>query len=119
MMLRYHANRIGSATPWRYDDVVGAVTLSPMRCGGQAVRRAVVDRMESGEPCWVSDLMDLTGMGIQQAEDIPERHLLRSLRSLLQEVGTLTEQYAAWQNAIAVSASGGERDSTAPAYAHG
>jgi FXSXX-COOH protein len=76
--------------------------------------------MESGEPRWVSDLMDLTGLGMRQVENIPEPHLLRSLRRLLQEAGTLSEQFVAWQNITAVSASSarGERTSAAPAHAH-
>jgi FXSXX-COOH protein len=75
--------------------------------------------MESGEPRWVSDLMDLTGLGMRQVENVPEPHLLRSLRRLLQEAGTLSEQYAGWQNAIGVPASsdGGEPTSAGPAHA--
>lgn len=54
--------------------------------------------MQSEQPRWVSELLDLTGTGLDGLSDIPESDLLRSLRRILSEAGTLTEQYAAWDN---------------------
>jgi FXSXX-COOH protein len=56
--------------------------------------------MEPDERRWISDLHDLTGMGMDHIDDIPEPDLLRSLRRILAEAGTLTEQYASFDNAI-------------------
>jgi len=56
--------------------------------------------MSAGESRWISDLLDLSGMGLDRINDIPESRLLGSLRRILRESGALKEQYAAFDNFV-------------------
>jgi FXSXX-COOH protein len=53
---------------------------------------------EDGEPSLISDLLDLTGAGLEQVDSLRDSFLLPGLRRILQEAGDLTEQYSAFDN---------------------
>lgn len=66
------------------------------------------------EPYLISDLADLTGVGMRRVEDMPEPYLLSGLRRILQEAGDLTEHYSAFDNVAVPGETRTDPDHTDP-----
>jgi hypothetical protein len=59
-----------------------------------------VDCDEAG---FVSELIDASGMGAEELDEVPRSALLGSLRRLIAETRTPSEDYASWQNYVDVA----------------
>ena len=58
--------------------------------------------VEHDEIAFVSELIDASAMGTEELDAVPRSALLRSLRRLIAETRTPSEDYASWQNYVDV-----------------